>query len=76
MWSYHPNIQLYIIWNTDSVFKVKQKLKKMANKVYVMLLLLWLYSLTVQRTIWKRYDNNYEDSLMMARVCSNMLELW
>ena len=29
----------------------------------------------VQRTIWKRYDNNYENSLTMAPVlCRNMLQ--
>ena len=29
----------------------------------------------VQQAVWKRYDNNYEDSLMMARVLwRNMLQ--
>ena len=27
-----------------------------------------IYSLIIQRTIWKRYENNYEDSLMAARA--------
>jgi len=35
----------------------------------------WIYSLIIQRIIWKRHDNNYEDSLLMVRVvCLNMPE--
>jgi len=38
---------------------------------------LWILSPVLQRTIRKRYDNNYKDSLMTAHVlCRNTLENW